>query len=326
MKHLFILNPTAGRIGGRLDAIENDIRSFFAGNPGLDYAIHVTRWKRDASGYTLRYVNDTPEIVRVYAFGGNGTFFEVINGAIGLPNVQIAWYPLGRNNSLLHSFGVEHLSAFQSLRNLSLSPVSTIDTIRAGNNYMAINALIGGEAEAFSWGESLADHFALSRNACYIAAGIVNALLHRQSRHYYLETEDTQFHGDFRSILVTNTPTYGAGLRPAADALMNDGYMDLYTIKRVPRSRLVTVIGDYTRGNYRKWPEYISHYRCKKLRIFSDSIMTIAIDGEFFYRTSLDFEVLPGSLDFVCPPGVSIPVQKDLSGSAETIPEVSEWA
>jgi diacylglycerol kinase family enzyme len=312
MKHLFIINPMAGKINGRLTEIENDIRSFFAGNPMMDYAVHITRWKRDASGYTLRYVSNTREIVRVYAFGGNGTFFEIINGAAGLPNVQIAWYPLGRANSLLYSFGVEDISAFQSLRNLSLSPVSTIDTIKAGNNYMAINALIGAEATAFKWGESLADHVALPRNACYVGAGIANALLHRGSRHYYFETENTKFHGDFRSVLVTNTPAYGIGLRPAVDAVINDGYMDMYTIKRVPRTKLFRIIQDYMRGNYKKWPEYIDHYRCKKLRVASDSTMTISIDGEFFYTTSLDFEVFPASLDFVCPPGIIIPTQKEI--------------
>ncbi|MDR2073102.1 MAG: acylglycerol kinase family protein, partial [Spirochaetaceae bacterium] len=135
MKHLFIINPKAGKANGRIPEIKNDIQSFFAGRPEVDYTIHVTRWKRDASGYTLRYASDTREIVRIYALGGNGTFYEIINGAVGLPNVQIAWYPLGKNNSLLHSFGPEHLPAFQSLMNLSLSPVGTIDTIKVGNNY-----------------------------------------------------------------------------------------------------------------------------------------------------------------------------------------------
>lgn len=322
MKHLFIVNPMAGKITGRVNEIVNDIQSFFACNPKLDYTIHITRWKRDASGYTLRYVNNTREIVRIYVFGGNGTFFEIINGAIGLPNVQIAWYPLGRNNSLLYSFGVERLSAFQSLRNLSLSPVSTIDTIKAGNNYMAINALIGGEAAAFKWGESMANHFNLPRNLCYIGAGIVNGFFNRQSQRYYFEMEDTQFQGNFRSVLVTNAPTYGSGLRPAVDASLNDGYMDLYTIASIPQCKLLKVVGDYTQGNYKKWPGYIRHYRCKKLKITSDSIMTISLDGEFFYRTALNFEVFPGSLDFVCPPGINIPVQ---SGNKARPAETSVW-
>ncbi|MDR2314254.1 MAG: hypothetical protein LBE02_06940 [Spirochaetaceae bacterium] len=308
MKHLFIVNPKAGKINGQVNEIKNDIESFFASRPEADYTIHVTRWKRDASGYTLRYASGAREIVRIYAMGGNGTFYEVINGAVGLPNVQIAWYPLGRNNSLLHSFGTEYLPAFQSLMNLSLSRVSTIDTIKTENNYMTGNALIDGEALAFKWGEYLADHFALPRRSCHLGASIFSALIHRQTRHYYFEMENIQFHGDFRSILVTNVSTYGAGLRPAVrDAFINDGYMDLYTIKRIPRSRLVKVLRDYIQGSYYKWPDYIRHYRCKKLRIFSDSIMTIIIDGEIFYKNALDFEVFPASVNFVCPPGINIP-------------------
>jgi diacylglycerol kinase family enzyme len=316
MKHLFIINPVSGQLAGRvnkIDEIKNEINHYFAANPARNYAMHFCRWKRDASGYTQRYVSSASEMVRVYAMGGNGTLFEVINGAVGLPNVQVAWYPLGKANSMLYAFvnaaGADStLSLFQSLQNLTLSPVIALDTIRAGNHYMIMNALLGAEAEAYRSGEDLADRVKLPRNACYLAAGLFNALLKKHNQFYSFETEYEKAEGVYNSILVTNTPTYGLGLRPALDALFNDGYMDVYTVKSIPRNKVFTVVMDYERGLYRKWPEYIHHYRCKKFRVFSDSTITISLDGSLFYNNVMDFEICPHSLDFVCPLGINMPV------------------
>jgi diacylglycerol kinase family enzyme len=307
MKHLFIINPHAALVGSHVDEIEDDIRSFFQSNRRVEYSIHVCRWKRDASGYTQRYVSNAGEMVRVYAMGGNGTLFEVVNGVVGLPNAQVAWFPLGRDNSMLYAFGGgENLSAFQSLQNLSLSPVISLDTIRAGNHYMIINVLIGGEAHAFHGGEILAEKTKLPRNISYMAVGILNGLVRKSLQYYYLETEHMKIEGNFRSILVTNLSAYGAGLKPAVDALFNDGYMDVYIMQDIPKSKFLSVIRDYETGQYQKWPEYISHHRCKKFRISSVSSMTMSFDGNLFYDTSMNFEIYPHSLDFVCPPGISV--------------------
>ncbi|MDR0616136.1 MAG: acylglycerol kinase family protein, partial [Synergistaceae bacterium] len=96
MKHLFIVNPASVGVKAKKNEIVGKISAFFADYPDIGYDIYMTRWKRDAVGYVRRYALASDEFVRVYAVGGTGTLFEVINGAIGLPNVQVACYPLGR--------------------------------------------------------------------------------------------------------------------------------------------------------------------------------------------------------------------------------------
>ncbi|GHV84483.1 hypothetical protein AGMMS50230_00910 [Spirochaetia bacterium] len=307
MKHLFIINPKARQISGRVDEIKNSIQKFFAANPRFNYSIHVSRWKRDASGYTLRYVTNSVEMVRVYSLGGSSTLFEVINGVLGLPNAQVAWFPFGKVNSLLYVFGGSAFDDFQSLQNLHSSPVITIDTIRAGSHYIINHILIGTEAEVFRMGNALEDRFRFGKNFSYIAAGILSGLTAKYNKYYRMEIDDKKSEGIFCSILLANSPVYGAGLRPAPEALLNDGYMDLYAIKRLPRSKFIAFIKDYETGNYKKWPQYITHYRCKKFKVSSDSSMTISLDGNLFYDTTMEFEINPQSLDFVCPPGIKLP-------------------
>ncbi|MDR2470952.1 MAG: hypothetical protein LBD09_02425 [Treponema sp.] len=318
MKHLFIINPRAEQIAGRVDEIEDDIRSFFAGHPRLSYAIHKNRWQRDASGYVLRHVSASPEMVRVYALGGSGALFEVINGVVGLPNAQVAWYPLGRMNTLLYALGGEkHRDSLQSFRNLSLSPVITIDTIRAGNHYIALNALFGAEVEASIRGKALAARFHLPTDLCYLAAAICDVIFRRKYQRYHIDVDGREVAGEFISILLTNVPVYAIGLRPAPDAVFNDGRMDLYTIKPIPARKLLTVARDYIQGRYSRWPEYITHYRCKKAVITSAQVMCMVLDGNPFYDHSMSFEICPFSLNLVCPPEIKVPPCREDTDSGD---------
>jgi len=319
MKHLFVINSRAAKVAGHVDEIEGDIRRFFSANPREDYSLHVCRWKRDASGFTRRTVHNAPEIIRVYAVGGSGTLFEVLNGVVGMPNAQVAWYPQGNNNAMLYAFGSEEkISAFQSLQNLSFSRVVTLDTIKAGNHYMITNAVIGTQAEANRMGEVLARKTHLPKKLCCFAWELSRALLRKNSQFYRFKTESVVVEGEFYTILLTNIPTYGAGLQPVEDARFNDGYMDVYTIKPMPLKKSPRIIADYLKGRYHKWPEYITHYRCKKFHVSSGSTMTISLDGELFYDISLDFEIYPASVNFVCPPGIVVPRAEEAAGQTSS--------
>ena len=300
MNHLCIINPMAGHVSGHVNEVKDEIRHFFAGNPQMNYAIHVTRWKRDASGFVLRYVNNASETVRVYAFGGGGTLFEVVNGVVGLPNVQVAWYPLGREDGLLYAFGENSRDAFQSLKNLTLSPVIPFDTILVKNHIVVGNLLIGFEAVSYQKGRMLAEEYMLPLNASYLLAGFFYALIKPAVQHYHIKMDSIELEDDFIGCFVGNAFSYGVG-KFAPDARFNDGYMDLYTLKPPPKRLGIRVAVDYIHGQYAKWPDYIRHYQCKKLRITSPKNMILSMDGEIFYDRELNLELLPASLDFVCP-------------------------
>ena len=316
MKHLCIINPKAGQIAGRVTGLVSEIKDFFDRNPRMDNTIHVTRWKRDASGYTMRFVNNASEMVRVYAFGGGGTLFEVINGVMGLPNVQVAYFPLGRENDLLLNFGSNSIYEFSSMRNLSLAPVIAMDTILAGNHYVVSVILIGLEALSYQAGMKLAEQLKLPLNFSYLLSGFYYAFIKGEIRHYCIEIEGIKLEENYAGIFIGNVSSHGTGT-PAPEALFNDGYMDLYTLKIPPRNKVVRIIMDYQKGLYSKWPEYIQHYRCKKLRITSPADMTISLDGEIFFDTELNLEIYPFSLNFVCPANISFSIFKP---SPEDVP------
>jgi diacylglycerol kinase family enzyme len=304
MKHLCIINPMAEEVSGRVNELVDYIKDFFNRNPRLEYLIHITRWKRDASGYVMRYVKNASDIVRVYTIGGGGTLFEVINGVMGLPNVQVAYYPMGKDDDLLSVFGKSSLSAFRSMRNLSLSPVITIDTILAGNHYVMSNILLGIGAASYKLGKILSERFLLPLSASYTIAGFLYVFFKAKNQHYRIEMEETELDNDYIGIYIANVQGTGGSL-PAPEARFNDGYMDLYVLKQPPKNLVLQVIMDYQKGLYAKWPQFINHYRCKKIKISSPEEMMLVLDGEVYYNTEINIEIQPFSLNIVCPREIS---------------------
>lgn len=135
MKHLFIINPNAARVKGNVANIVESIDSFFCDMKMENYQIHVTRYVRDGMGIANRFARTTNEPLRIHAIGGSGTLYEVVNGTIGLPNVQLATYPYGKKNYCVRNFDKNREYKFMSLRNQVFSNTLPVDTIRCGGTY-----------------------------------------------------------------------------------------------------------------------------------------------------------------------------------------------
>jgi diacylglycerol kinase family enzyme len=307
MKHLFVVNPKAFYLKGRVNEVCNDIRLFLSNYPRIDYDIHVTRWRRDAVGFTRRYVSAADRIVRVYAVGGMGTLMEIINGVAGLPNVQVAAWPFGIDNTFLQYFGKDQIEYFRSLRNLIFSGVSSFDLIRCGNNFGICTGFMGVEALAARNGDyilgtmDLFPSWLARSGAIYLALAVYYGSKKEIPQSYQVMIDGARLQEDYHSILVANQPYLASGLRPAVEARPDDGLLDVYLIRSMARFKVAPLALDYVQGRYYKWPRYISHYRGKTITVSSDQIMEICLDGEHFYDTVVEYQVVPHGLDFVCP-------------------------
>ncbi|GHT92570.1 hypothetical protein AGMMS49545_10320 [Betaproteobacteria bacterium] len=308
MKHLFIINPTAWNIRGRVAQVKEEIDACLKHYPQLSYVIHVTRWSRDAVGFIKRFCRQEPGLVRIYSVGGVGTLFEVVNGAMGLPNVQVACYPMGRNNSFARAFCGRDFHIFRDLENLVFANAMPMDVICCNHNYCLSFSFCGTEALAGVHGDELmARTRFLPPGLCYAYASV--AALSRASalQHYNITLDDRlSLDGDYLSAFIANQPFYGYDFHPGVDAIPNDGLLNVYLWRRPPWVNMPQVLRDYLKGQYYKWRNYIVHYPCKRLSITSDDLIAISLDGEFSYATTVEYEIIPDGLDFVCPAGMEV--------------------
>ena len=307
MKHLFIINPVAEHVKGKTNEIITRINSFFQSYRHLEYEIHVTRWSRDATGFCRKYVSEAREMVRVYACGGGGTLYEVLNGIIGLPNAQLAFYPLGDSNTFIRYFGDKNVHLFSSLRNLVYSETVLLDAMKCGENYCMNFSTIGMESIARSEGFEMSKKLNLPLDVSYYIATMVNLLAKKSYYKKYDITIDGKTINDkFVSILMANAPCYGKRLSPAVDAHPNDGYLDLYLSKIVSRYTFVRLMFKYAKGEYKKYSHVFLHRTFKKIGVSSKEPMCISLDGEVYYDNAFELEIVPFAVDFVCPSAIDI--------------------
>ena len=95
MKHIFILNPAAGK-SDQTPRFTQDIERI-CGARGLDYEICVSKAPGDCRALARRAAESGQE-VRLYACGGDGTLNEVVCGMAGFENAAVTHYPGGSGN------------------------------------------------------------------------------------------------------------------------------------------------------------------------------------------------------------------------------------
>ncbi len=89
MRHIFIVNPAAGK-HSRACARVPEIEAFFAANPALGTPeIVFTEEQGHATRLAAAYAG-SGEAVRLYACGGDGTLSEVLRGMYAYQNAELA--------------------------------------------------------------------------------------------------------------------------------------------------------------------------------------------------------------------------------------------
>jgi diacylglycerol kinase family enzyme len=291
-----------------VNTLTKSVRAFFSEHPHIPYSIYITRWERDALGVVRRFAANAGELVRIHVMGGSGTLFEVVNGSMGLPNVQLAVYPFGSGNSFLRYFGKDKLHLFASIRSQVYSSTIPMDALKCGSIYGVVRANTGLEAIADKGGQDIKlKHPSFSEDLLCIWSGFRHVMSSKVlNNHYKVELDGKKLDGEYFSLLVANGPCFGQNMNPGVDAHPNDGVFDVYLINGITKANFAPCVPPYIYGNYKKLGGIVEHYRGTKISISSETHMTVCVDSQLLYESSVDIELVPYAVDFVCPGGIDL--------------------
>ncbi|MCL2049575.1 MAG: hypothetical protein FWG87_12720 [Defluviitaleaceae bacterium] len=307
IKHLFIVNPAASKLRGKVEAQLASIHSFFAGYPHMRYEIHVSRWERDALCVIRQYAAKAKELLRVHVMGGSGTLSEALDSTVNLPNIQIAAYPLGHENIFLRYFGFDKMHLFSSIRSQVVSGTTLVDAIKCGHRYGLCQGVVGFEALSASERVFISENNSRRQDLAYFITILKKIFADENFGHEYkIELDGKQLDGSYLSVRIANGTYSKKSKINSADLYPSDGFFDIYFTKKVSRLHFLSSLRVFLTGNYKNAPELFSCYRGKKISISSESIMNMNIDDKPFYGSSVEFEILPNAVDFVCPGGIDI--------------------
>ncbi len=305
MKHLFIVNPVAGKQKpeAKMKLISDTIRSLDETQKKNDiFELYVTKAPMDACD-KIRQEAASGEPLRVYACGGDGTLNECVNGVVGYPNTSVTHYPCGTGNDFIKMFGEER-SRFFDLRELIAGVVQPIDVIKCNDRYsinicsLGLDARVGTDVHKYS-GLPL-----IGGPAGYIVSLLVNYAKGLSSK-MTAYADGLTCGPELNVVCVCNGRYYGGGFNPTNDARPDDGLMDVLIVSGVNRLTFVNAIAGYASGKYKKFPKYITYLRTDHLEVKSEKREVINVDGESAFSDNVTFDIIPNGVNFVVPEGLS---------------------
>lgn len=299
MKHLFIVNPTAGG-KDKTEQVRHRVEEIFSARED-PYEVYVTRAAMDAAD-KIRQVAADGEHLRVYACGGDGTFNECVCGAAGLPNVAVSPYPTGTGNDFCRMFGAEK-DLYRDLSALADGSEHPMDLIECNGRYCANICSVGIDARIGTDVHSYSKLPLIGGATGYVVSAVVNVLrgITRQMR-----ISSGSFFADGENTLVCacNGRFYGGGFNPSTTARPDDGIMDVFIVRKVSLFTLARLIGQYAAGKADNYPQYITHLQTDHVEILFDEDNVVNLDGEAIYAREVNMRLIPGAVNLVVPKGM----------------------
>ena len=299
MKHIFIINPAAGKANAH-----DEIKTALAALPTqVDYEIYLTKGRGDATAFVDDYCKQHTDPVRFYACGGDGTLNEVASGVALHEHASLGCYPSGSGNDFVKYYGGKQ--AFLDVAALIDAEEEYIDLMRVGDRY-AINAthlgfdsccasvmtrvrrkkLIGGK-NAYTTG-IIVGLFKAMKNACRI----------------YADGELLNEKGYILLCTVTNGQYVGGAFRCAPRSLDNDGLLEICAVKPMSHIKFIALINQYKKGTHLDNPKlkkYVTYRRAKSVTVEAPEGFVYLLDGELRPGSHFTVEVVPHAIRFAVP-------------------------
>ena len=302
MKHVFIINPNAGKYDSRQRIY--DMAETLREKHGLDVQCILTK-KQGHATELARRLCDSGEELRFYACGGDGTVNEVANGVIGYDNAAMTVIPVGTGNDFLKNFGGA-APLFADAENLWDGPQFPMDAIDVNGRIALTIACSGIDARVAADVHKYSESPLLDGKTSYIASLAVNFLFKGIASHWTVTLDDEVIEDDFSLVAVCNGRYYGGGFMPVAEARMDDGVLNTLVVKKVSRVTFARFVGPYSKGEYSKFPEYAHCSTPQVIRIHSEKpdIVT-CLDGECMTNSDVTIRMSEKKLNFFGPEGCS---------------------
>jgi diacylglycerol kinase (ATP) len=295
-----VVNPAAGR--GR------SLRALAAATASLDAAAAAYEVCESSSLDHARELaaraGEAGQVV--VTVGGDGTA-GALAGVAARAGAPYGIIPAGHGNDFARVLGIpfDATAAARALsagreRRVDLIAVSSPDraeVVVAGSVYAGVPSVAGEIANQTRW---------LRGPAVYPAAAL-RALARWTPASFRVKAGGSEQEFTGYAVVVANSAYFGAGMKVAPPAEVDDGLLDILVMKHAPRLAFLRVLMKIRTGAHLGLPQ-ISHERGQEVTITIDRDLPAAADGETLpwgaplrAGTPLSIRALPGALRVLVP-------------------------
>ena len=303
MKHVFIINPHAGKKDqtARLYEMADHLRD----DLGLDCACMLTDRPGSAADIA-RKLAESGEDLRIYACGGDGTAHEVANGIAGFDNAAMTVIPTGTGNDLLKNFGSD-AEKFRDAENLWDGDVFPLDLINCNGKLCLTIACSGIDARVAEDVHRYGKSPMLGGQGSYIASVAVNFLGSAIARRWKVSLDGGEpVEDDYALVSLCNGRYYGGGFFPVPEAKMDDGILHAVVVRKVTRLEFLRLIVPYSKGEHRSLPPRLIQVQpAREIHITADEDIVYCLDGECLHSREILMKMADKRVNFFGPKGCS---------------------
>lgn len=294
MRTLFLLNPAAGKADcTRALPRQIDAAAARAGLAMGEYTIRITAHAghaRELANAAAQQARQAGEQLRIYTAGGDGTFNEALTGVYGFENAAVGCLPYGSGNDFLRTFGTK--AEFLDLDAQLAGGSVAIDLMQTSLGLSATICAAGLDAQV-AYGIPKFRRIPLCGGEAAYALSIVEQLCGHIGRRVEYTIDGETLTVDCLMCAVCNGRTYGGGFRAAPEAQPDDGWLDVYIIRKVSRLTIAKLLGMYKNGGHfrngqlvRAAEPYFIYRRAKQVSLR-------AVDGRGPIVATADGECVP---------------------------------
>ncbi|MGN1345048.1 MAG: diacylglycerol/lipid kinase family protein [Traorella sp.] len=302
MKHIFIVNPNAGK-SDQTKLIQKTVNQLFMDKEiEGTYRIERTSSREETKAIARKYAQSGEKAI-LYACGGDGTLNDVLNGCMGYDNIVLSHLPIGTGNDFIKYFGSQAREDFMNLKELMQGNIVDVDVMKVNDIYCINIANIGLDAMvAFNVDKFKRLPFIRGKDAYQlsIAYSFFTSISH--SMKIVVDGIEEK-ENCFTIVACANAKYYGGNYCAAPLADIQDGKIEVILIPKVSRVTILKLIGLYQKGEHLdgKHDDVVHYRQAKKVQFISEEPLAVCIEGEKYLLQNPTIEIVDKKLKMLVP-------------------------
>ena len=300
---LVIVNPNAGNGKGKKDW---DKISGLLKKEALPFDVNFTERKGHAIHFTIEGI--AAGYRKIITVGGDGTLNEVVNGVFlnkdcPTTDISLALIPVGTGNDWGRMFGIplDYKKAISIIgeNKLMLHDVGLVSFYygtEKRERYFINIAGLGFESVVVKR-TNYQKNRGHSGKLIYFYNLLMSLISYKNTRAEII-IDGEKITADVFSLNVGNGRYCGGGMRQTPGALPDDGLLDVTIIKGMGKFEIIRNLKILYDGTILQHPK-IDGYKCKRIKVNSDSAMYAEADGESLGHTPAEFTLIPSCINIV---------------------------
>ncbi|GHC86468.1 diacylglycerol kinase [Nocardiopsis terrae] len=287
-----LVNPASGRrraavIAVRLKAALRDA--------GARVHVYTGRSAADSRRLARLAAADRPDAL--VAVGGDGLVHQALQGVVGT-GVPLAVIPAGSGNDVARAFGVPRGSAHKAAEAILAGRTRPSDVVRlttadgTQRYYMSVLAC-GFDARV----NERVNNFRFGAGRAGYLVGLLAELRSFQPVDFEIDIDGHRIAEPGMLVAVGNTSAYGGGMHVCAEAVPDDGLLDVVFVRQGPLGRFLRMFPKVFTGSHLGLDEVVS-VQGRTVTIRGDAGAAYA-DGERIGPPTLVCEVVPKAVEML---------------------------